>query len=57
MSVHVCTGNHIDVVYDYDSEGKQRFLGIQPWNGQLIPVEDPKALGEVLLKITAECGI
>ena len=55
MSVHVQTGNQIDVVYTY-KDGKQILLGIQPWFLENpIPVPDPEGLISVLRKIVAEC--
>lgn len=56
MSIHVQTGNRIDVVYDYDRSGKQRLLGIQPHSGDLISVPDPIGLAEVLIQIAKECS-
>ena len=55
MSVHVGTGNRLDVVYDYDDDGRQVILGLYLWSTRAtIPLPDPEGLLSVLAQIIKE---
>lgn len=55
--VHVCTGNRLDVLYDF-SRGVKVFVGLQSReSNEVISLPDPWALVEVLTNILDECGV
>ena len=57
MSIHVQTGNMLDVVYDYDKKGKQQLIGLYDrLSGRTIGLKDPIGFMEVLYKVLKECG-
>ena len=48
MSVHITTGNALDVVYERGSGGKYKLLGLKPHGGEIIPLPEPEGLIESL---------
>jgi len=55
MSVHVGTGNRLDVVYDYDDDGRQVILGLYLRSTRAtITLPDPEGLLSVLAQIIKE---
>lgn len=52
MTVHIQTGNRLDVVIGHDPDlGKEVVLGLMRHHSdELIPLPDPKALAAVLLQ-------
>lgn len=44
MSVHITTGNMLDVVYERRASGKYELLGLKPHGAEIIPLPDPEGL-------------
>lgn len=56
MTVHITTGNRLDVVYDY-IKGKKVLLGLKVWGSkEVIPLPDPKGLAKVMADVAKEFG-
>lgn len=55
MSVHIATGNRLDVVFDYEGERKV-LKGLMSWDnyGKIIPLPAPEGLIAVLQQILGE---
>lgn len=55
MSVHVATGNRLDVVFDYEGERKV-LKGLVSWDdySKVIPLPAPEGLIAVLQQIVSE---
>ena len=57
MSVHVQTGNMLEVVYDCDEKGNKKFIGLYDRiNHVQLSIVNPIGLMEVLYKVLKECG-
>lgn len=57
MSVHVATGNALDVVYDYE-DGRQVLRGLQRHGSdEVIPLPEPDGLIEVLRVVLNEIRV
>ena len=53
--IHVCTGNLLDVIYDYHGDVKV-LKGLQRHRSpDIIPLNDPQGLIDVLQTIVNEC--
>jgi len=46
--IRVQTGNQLDVVVEY-RDGKKVITGLQPWDGNFIPLTNPMDFAEVLV--------
>lgn len=56
--VHVATGNALDVVFDYDSDGVKRLLGLsRHGDREIILLPDPRGLLDVLAVVINECEV
>lgn len=55
MSIHVQTGNALDVVYGYDDQDKKVLHGLCRHNStEIIPLPDPAGLIAVLRQVLRE---
>jgi hypothetical protein len=57
MSIHVTTGNRLDVVYDYEN-GRKVLKGLYRHSDRsLIPLPDPQGMVSVLLTVLNEIAV
>ena len=57
MSIHITTGNRLDVVYDYEN-GRKALKGLYRHSDRsLIPLLDPQGLVSVLLTVLNEIAV
>ena len=57
MSVHVATGNALDVVFDYE-DGRQVLKGLQRHRSdEVIPLPEPQGLIDVLQTVLNEIAV